>query len=86
VDDWAVRAAVAAGLQGLVVEGTGNGTLHRALQPALQEAQRAGLRVLRATRCVAGGVVGAPEGAWPNAGLLTPAKARVELLLQLLAP
>lgn len=85
VDDWAVRAAVAAGLQGLVVEGTGNATLHSALQPALEDAQRAGLRVWRATRCVAGGVVGAPEGAWPSAGGLTPAKARVELLLQLLA-
>lgn len=85
VDDWAVRAAVAAGLNGLVVEGTGNGTLHIALEPALQDAQRAGLRVLRASRCLAGGVVGAPTGAWPSAGTLTPAKARVELLLQLLA-
>lgn len=84
VDDWAVRAAVGAGLQGLVVEGTGNATLHRALQPALLEARRAGVRVLRATRCVEGGVVGAPEGAWPHAGGLTPAKARVELLLQLM--
>jgi L-asparaginase len=83
-DDWAVRAAVAAGLRGLVVEGTGNGTLNSALEPALRDAQRAGLRVLRASRCLAGGVVGAPEGAWPSAGALTPAKARVELLLQLL--
>ena len=85
VDDWAVRAAVAEGLRGLVVEGTGNGTLNRALEPALQDAQRAGQRVLRAKRCLAGGVVGAPDGAWPSAGALTPAKARVELLLQLLA-
>lgn len=84
-DDWAVRAAVAAGLQGLVVEGTGNGTVNLALEPALQGAQRAGLRVMRASRCLAGGVVGAPAGAWPSAGTLTPAKARVELLLQLLA-
>ena len=83
-DDWAVRAAVAAGLNGLVVEGTGNGTLHAALEPALQDAERAGLRLLRASRCVAGGVVGAPAGTWPSAGVLTPAKARVELLLQLL--
>ena len=83
-DDWAVRAAMAAGLRGLVVEGTGNGTLNSALESALRDAERAGLRVLRASRCLSGGVVGAPEGAWPSAGALTPAKARVELLLQLL--
>lgn len=84
-EPWAVEAAVAAGLQGLVVEGTGNGTVHHRLEAALQQAQSAGLRVLRASRCVAGGVVGAPAGALPSAGGLTPAKARVELLLQLLA-
>ena len=44
-----------------------------------------GVRVWRASRCQGGAVVGAPEGAWPSAGGLTPAKARVELLLQLLA-
>lgn len=85
VDDSLVRAAVAAGYRGLVVEGTGNGTLHQALEPALAEALQAGVQVLRTTRCIAGGVVGAPAGALPSAADLTPAKARVELLLRLLA-
>lgn len=85
VEPWAVEAALAAGLHGLVVEGTGNGTLHQALEAALAQAQARGLRLLRASRCTAGGVVGEVPGALPSAGLLTPAKARVELLLQLLA-
>lgn len=85
VEPWAVEAALAAGLHGLVVEGTGNGTLHQALEAALAQAQARGLRLMRASRCTAGGVVGEVPGALPSAGLLTPAKARVELLLQLLA-
>ena len=85
VEPWAVDAALAAGLHGLVVEGTGNGTLHQALDAALAQAQARGLRVMRASRCVAGGVVGEVPGGLPSAGLLTPTKARVELLLQLLA-
>ncbi|WP_396267360.1 asparaginase [Ideonella sp.] len=85
VEPWAVEAALAAGLDGLVVEGTGNGTLHQALEASLAQAQAQGLRLMRASRCTAGGVVGEVPRALPSAGLLTPAKARVELLLQLLA-
>jgi L-asparaginase len=83
-DGVVVDALVSAGARGLVVEGTGNGTIHASLLSALSRAQAAGLPVLRATRCSGGGVVGAPEGTLPSAGELTPAKARVELLLQLL--
>ena len=83
-DGALVPALVALGARGLVAEGTGNGTLHVALEAALRTAQSQGVAVLRASRCWAGGVVGQPEGALPSAGLLTPAKARVELMLQLL--
>lgn len=79
-----LQAVLAAGYQGVVVEGTGNGTVHEALEAPLRQAMAAGLRVLRATRCQGGGVVGSPPGALPSAGPLTPAKARVELLLSLL--
>jgi L-asparaginase len=85
-DGVVVEALMAAGTRGLVVEGTGNGSVHASLLAALARAQAAGLPVLRATRCSGGAIVGAPEGALPSAGELTPAKARVELLLQLLAP
>ncbi len=81
-DPRAVRALLAAGVRGLVVAATGNGTLHVALQPALDEAARAGVPVWTATRCAAGVVLGGAAGA---AAALSPWAARVELMLQLLA-
>lgn len=84
-DGALVSALLALGARGLVVEGTGNGTVHHLLEAALRQAQAAGVPVLRASRCQGGGVVGDPAGALPSAGELTPARARVELLLRLLA-
>jgi L-asparaginase len=83
----AVDALVAAGVRGLVVAATGNGSVHQALLSALRRAQAAGVAVLRASRCAFGGVVEATEGGVPefeSAGQLTPAQARVELTLRLL--
>jgi L-asparaginase len=84
-DGAVVRALHALGSRGIVVEGTGNGTVHQGLEQALTQVQAEGVAVLRGTRCQGGGVVGQPPGALPSAGELTPAKARVELLLRLLA-
>lgn len=83
-DGVVVDALVAAGARGLVIEGTGNGTVHASLLAAVERALQAGLPVLRASRCAGAAVVGSPEGALPSAGELSPAKARVELLLRLL--
>jgi len=69
---------------GLVVAGTGNGTLHHELQAALVEAQAAGVRVLRSSRCAEGRVLATTADVLPSAGDLPPAKARVELMLQML--
>ena len=82
-DGSVVRALVAQGVDGIVVAGTGNGTVSNGLEAALREAQAAGVRVLRSTRCDAG-PVSALEGALPTAGHLSPVKARIELLLDLL--
>jgi L-asparaginase len=84
-DGRVVACLVAAGVRGIVVAATGNGTVHRELETALQAAQAAGVAVMRSTRCIAGGIVGQPAGALPSAGALTPAQARVELMLRLLA-
>lgn len=78
-------ALVAAGARGIVLAGTGNGTVHTALRAAAQRALHQGVQVMRASRCVAGGVVGAPDGALPSAGDATPAQARVLLLLRLVS-
>ncbi len=90
--DDVVRLLCAAGVDGLVVAATGNGTLHRSLEAALQAAQASGVAVLRCTRCLDGRLIDPPEvvGAdgvaqLPSAGSLTPVQARVELLLQRLA-
>jgi len=83
-DGAVVRALLAQGLEGLVVAGTGNGSLSTDLAEALQDAQSRGVHVLRSTRCDAGPVT-ASEDALPSAGALSPVKARIELLLDLLA-
>ena len=70
-------------LRGLVVAGTGNGTLHCELQAALLAAQAGGVTVWRSTRCANGRVIEGADSPIP-ATPLPPAKARVELMLQLL--
>jgi L-asparaginase len=81
-----VRALQATGVQGLVVAATGNGSVHRELEAALLDAQRAGVQVVLSTRCGNGRVLSPASAALPSADDLTPAKARVELMLRLIAP
>ena len=79
-----VEALVAQGVDGIVVAGTGNGTLHQALEAALLRAAAQGVAVRRVSR-VSGGVVQRPEGdALPVSPAPTPQQARVELILELL--
>ena len=79
-----VDALVASGVQGLVVAGTGNGSVHHELEAALVAAQAQGVRVVRATRCAEGTVQATPHDVLPGAGALSPVKARIALLLELL--
>ena len=78
----AISALLAAGVQGLVLAATGNGTLHQALQPALDQAAAAGVPVWRCTRCATGVLVGSDIG---PAAAMSPWQARVALMLELLA-
>jgi len=80
-----VQALQSQGVQGLVVAGTGNGSLHHELQAALLKAQADGVKVIRASRCAAGRVLPTPTDAIPDSAGLSPVKARVSLILQLLA-
>ena len=80
-----VDALVAAGARGLVVAGSGNGSVHAAMLVAARQAMLRGVWVVRASRCIAGGVVGKPAGALPSAAGLTPAQARVQLMLEILS-
>lgn len=83
-DGLVVRTLCAAGVRGLVAIGTGNATLHERLEDALRDAQRLGVRVLRSTRCLDGAATAKDGDAFPVATGLTPAQARIELLLQLM--
>jgi L-asparaginase len=83
-DGRVVDALVSAGVRGLVVAGTGSGTIHHVLQAALERAHRAGVRILVASR-LGLGEARDPRGSWPRAGGLSPAQARVRLILELLA-
>jgi len=84
-DGRIVDALLAQGLDGLVLAGTGNGSVSDALSAAALRAQEAGVSVLRASRCAAGPVIGGDQSWLPGAGALSPAQARIELLLARLA-
>lgn len=84
-DGSIVDALVASGTQGIVVAATGNGTLHHALQAALERAQAGGVLVRVASRCPLGKVLPGPGYVLPDAQGLSPVKARVALQLALLA-
>ncbi|WP_295977308.1 asparaginase [uncultured Variovorax sp.] len=71
-------------LRGLVLATTGNGTLHHALEAAALKAQDAGIAVLRATRCSSGRILPKTGDALRDAGSLTPVKARIALMLELM--
>jgi len=79
-DGRIVDALLAAGVDGIVVAGTGNGHVHARLQAALDRAAGQGVAIAVTTRCAQGVVVGG-AGAF---AALTPVQARVALLLRLL--
>jgi L-asparaginase len=80
-DARSLEAWRAAGLQGLVLACTGNGTVNQALEAPLQALKEAGVPVWRTTRCAQGRIVGASD---EPAAALSPWAARVELMLSLL--
>ena len=80
-----VQALVAHGVRGLVVAGTGNGSIHHALEAALRAAQAAGVKVVRTTRCAEGMVLGRAGDGFATADGLSPEKARLALQLELMA-
>ncbi|WJF88938.1 asparaginase [Paraburkholderia bonniea] len=85
-----VDGLVAAGVRGIVVAGTGNGSIHASLQQALVDALKQGVAVVRSSRVGSGHVMrngAALDDAlgFVSAGSLNPYKARVLLMLALAA-
>ncbi len=79
--DLLVQARV---VDGLVLAATGNGSLHRELEAAALRAQDSGVAVLCATRCARGRILPRPHQRLRDAGALSPVKARIALMLELL--
>ncbi len=71
-------------LRGIVVAGTGNGTISMLLESALIRAQEAGIVVWRSTRCAFGKIRGQANAQFGDSYGLSPVKARVALMLQLM--
>lgn len=84
VDALLLPLSGAGPLRGLVVAGTGNGTIHRDLEAALRRAVKAGVSVLRASRCANGRVLATQRAEFAHANGLSAVKARVTLMLALM--
>lgn len=79
-----VEALVKQGVDGIVAAGTGNGSLHHALEAALRAAREAGIAVRRSSRVLDGPLLPAHADELPASAAPTPAQARVELMLDLM--
>ena len=80
-----VQSLVSAGVKGLVVAGTGNGTVHHHWVSALQAAVAQGVAVRLTTRCAEGQLVGQAAHFQAAAAGLNAYKARVSLMLALMS-
>lgn len=86
VDGACVDALVATGVRGIVVAATGNGSVHKALEDGLRRAVAAGVAVEVATRCLEPvALASSAADLWPRAEHGSPVKARIALMLRLLA-
>jgi L-asparaginase len=84
VDALLRSCAGVAPLRGLVVAGTGNGTMHHDLEAALRRAIQAGVKVVRSTRCANGRVLPTAQSGFAHSNGLSPVKARITLMLDLM--
>lgn len=82
--DTLLAAGPALRPQGIVVAGSGNGSVHQALEAALLRALADGVAVWRSSRCGTGHTVGDLQTQLPDSAGLPPVKARIALMLQLL--
>jgi L-asparaginase len=80
-----VDALVNAGVQGLVVAGTGNGSVSSKMKESLVRAQMAKVQIRLSSRCNQGAVVPTSSHVFDAKGALSPAKTRVALLLDIMS-
>lgn len=88
-DGRSLRACLQAGVQGVVLAGSGNATLHTGIEAAASTLMQQGVPVWRTSRCLEGSAVAGAESVVPLAmcggQVLRPMQARTEMVLQVLA-
>ena len=80
-----VSVMVTAGVQGIVVAGTGNGAVSSSLLKGLQQAHKQGIQIRLATRCNQGPVLPTDGHAFKADSGLSPVKTRVALMLDMMS-
>lgn len=80
-----IQALLDAGVDGLVVAGTGNASISQVMKESLLTAQTKGIEILLSSRCNQGPVVNTVHHAFKTASELNPSKARVALILDLMS-
>ena len=80
-----VDALVNAGVQGLVIAGTGNGSVSSKMKESLVRAQVAHVQIRLSSRCNQGAVIPTSSHAFDASAALSPVKTRVALLLDILS-
>jgi L-asparaginase len=80
-----VDLLAAAGVQGLVVAGTGNGSMSTDLKEGLRRAETAGVQIRVASRCNQGPVIATESHVFKVSDGLNPVKTRVALMLDLMS-
>jgi L-asparaginase len=80
-----IDALVQAGVKGLVVAGTGNGSINTKLKESLSRAQKSKVEIRVSTRCNQGNVVPNESHQFVATGGLSAVKTRVALLLNMMS-
>ena len=82
---WAMESMQRAGVQGLVVAGTGNGSISSKMKESLVRAQIEKVQIRLSSRCHQGAVVPTSGHEFDATGALSPVKTRVALLLDIMS-
>lgn len=77
-----LNAAIKNGAKGIVIAGTGNGSVSKPLQARIKELTAAGFPIVRSSR-VNSGYIDVPADEGVSSGLLNPQKSRIMLMLSL---
>jgi L-asparaginase len=80
-----VDALVNAGVQGLVIAGTGNGSVSSKMKESLVRAQIAKIQIRLSSRCNQGAVIPTSSHVFEARSALSPAKTRVAMLLDIIS-